>query len=405
MWPYSPRAGWPPPAPPASTWPIGHVPWGHVKPPPAELTLQPPGRFHPPSPARALLSLGNRAAPRLYMLGLLLGVPGIAALLALVLASDVDTKVAFASASPALILEIVCLVASVGLVAAALAQGRQRRADGWTDFAGPSPFLLILAQQAVVTALGLPIAALLVSAGIGTDSATGTLLLIPAYLVAYFGLVYVAVVRPGAMTWRDVVFPRRLAPDPDRWTVADIPPRNPAAPGSRWQLPRGATDGLVGDALVGLAILIPVLIASGLLDQALVAVLGLDPRDLAQEVPGGPLSTLDRLFTLLSVAILIPIGEEIFFRGFATNAWGRSLGRGSTILRAGLFFAFVHVVNVQPDTDATILLKAAIFNFAARVPVGLALCWIYLRRRSLVASVTLHGSYNGLIVLLTFLLA
>jgi membrane protease YdiL (CAAX protease family) len=108
------------------------------------------------------------------------------------------------------------------------------------------------------------------------------------------------------------------------------------------------------------------------------------------------------LIAILAVAILVPIGEEIFYRGFATNAWGRSLSRNSVMLRAAFFFAAVHIINVT-STDAGLSLKAALFNMTVRIPIAIALTWIYMRRRSLIASATLHGSYNGLIVALGIL--
>jgi len=107
---------------------------------------------------------------------------------------------------------------------------------------------------------------------------------------------------------------------------------------------------------------------------------------------------------ILAGAVIVPIGEEVFFRGFATNAWGRSLGRNSAILQAALFFAFVHILNVS-NTEAGLSLRMAVFNFGARVPVAIALTWLYFRRRSILASGTLHASYNGLILLMSVLLS
>ena len=40
--------------------------------------------------------------------------------------------------------------------------------------------------------------------------------------------------------------------------------------------------------------------------------------------PSGDVGGL--LLNLVSAAIIAPIGEELFFRGFATTAWARSLG-------------------------------------------------------------------------------
>ena len=105
---------------------------------------------------------------------------------------------------------------------------------------------------------------------------------------------------------------------------------------------------------------------------------------------------------MFAVAVIVPIGEEVFFRGFATNAWGRSLGRNSAILRAALFFAFIHILN-GGNGEPGLVLRMAAFNFGARIPVAVALTWLYFRRRSILASSTLHASYNGLIQLLALL--
>jgi membrane protease YdiL (CAAX protease family) len=146
---------------------------------------------------------------------------------------------------------------------------------------------------------------------------------------------------------------------------------------------------------------LPLMIAANLAAQALLLVLGLSTSDLGSDTPT-PVDALGRLLLFVAVAALAPLGEEIFFRGYATNAWGRSLGRNSTILRASLFFAFVHVINTA-STDASISWRVAIFNFGARVPVAFALTWLYMRRRSILASGTLHAGYNGLITLISFL--
>jgi membrane protease YdiL (CAAX protease family) len=54
-------------------------------------------------------------------------------------------------------------------------------------------------------------------------------------------------------------------------------------------------------------------------------------------------------------------------------------------------------------TDAAVSWRVAIFNFGARLPVAIALTWIYMRRRSILASGTLHAGYNGLITLISYL--
>lgn len=391
-WPVQPRP-----------MPVGYVPWGYTNPPALPPVLVPPGKFHPPSPRRSALTLSGRAAPRLYGIGLALGVPGVLALLFLELAPRIGLKLGLGSVAAWAFVEIVCVAAAIGLIAAAVAQSRQRRADGWRDYAGPSPFLLMGALLALVTGFGLPLQGSLKGVGLDPNSPQSVMLLLLLYLAAYLGLVHFLAVRPGALTWRDIVRPRHLAPDADDWASTTLVPNLGAGFAAGQSLRSRVAGGRVGDILLPLALLLPIVFASSITNQALLLVLGLHASDLSSPVSSSS-SGLDPWIAMLAVAVIVPIGEEVFFRGFATNAWGRSLSRNSAILRAALFFAFIHVVNVS-NTDPGLALRAAVFNFGARVPVAIALTWLYFRRRSLLATGTLHASFNGLIQLLSMLVS
>jgi membrane protease YdiL (CAAX protease family) len=401
---------WPPaaPAPPAArttaadgtaAWIPDDVPWGWSRPPALRPVLLPPGRFHP-SRARNLLWTADRASPRLYLAGLVLGIPGLLAIAWINLVSWFGVDRLGIGGIPAwAVVETASWLAVAGFVAAAAAQGRQRRADGWHDYAGPSPLLAIVALFGLVTGLGVPLTAALDSVGLGSDSAWGTLFVVALYLSCYVGLVHFLVVRPGVMPWRDIVRPARLAPDRDDWALsAPWSPLGDRAASLAGTLRSRIGRGVAGDFLFGAALMPLAVIASSVTNLALLFILGLDASDISQPGPASP-TGIDLWIMLLAVAVLVPIGEETFFRGFATNAWGRSYGRNSTILRAGLFFAAVHVLNVTA-TVPDVAMRAAIFNFGARVPVAIALGWLYMRRRSLFASGALHGAYNGMIVLL-----
>jgi membrane protease YdiL (CAAX protease family) len=379
------------------SWPIGFVPWGYSNPPPVPPVLEPPGRFHPGSPVRRVLSVAGRANPRSYRLGLILGLPAGLVLLAFEIAARGGFKLVASPLTVGVLLEFVGIVAALGLIAAALAQSGQRRADGWQDFVGPSPFLVGAAQYASVFALSLPAVALMNWSGIKSSSAVATLLLMPIYLATYVGLVHLLGVRTGALTWSDIIHPKRFSPDPEDWTSRSLRERLGWRP--RTSRLRTWLRGPLGDFLLAASMLIPVMFASGLTNVVLLTVLGLNGSDIQSDVPTHPSAT-DVVMIFVAFAILVPIGEEILFRGYSTNAWARSLNGNSALIRAALFFAFVHVINTD-STDAWTSLRVAVDNFGARVPVAIALCWIYMRRRSLVASASLHGCYNGLIVLIS----
>lgn len=334
-------------------------------------------------------------------MSLVAGLPAIAALLLYLVAVRAGFKLSSGPVSPWLVVEAVSIVTAIGLIAAAVTQMRQRRADGWQDYDGPSPFLVAGAFLGTVTALTLPLEVGLKTMSVDLDSAPATLAILVVYLATYVGLVHFLAVRSGALTWRDIARPGRLAPSQDDWTASGPAGWTGGLAGTLGSWRSRVSSSRLGDVLLPLAMVLPLLVASNLAAGLLLLALGLHPSDIAPEIPA-PTTDLDRLLAFVAIAVVAPIGEEIFFRGFATNAWGRSLSRNSTILRASLFFAFIHVMNVS-TTDASVSWRAALFNFGARIPVAVTLTWLYMRRRSILASGTLHVAYNGLITLISFL--
>ena len=105
---------------------------------------------------------------------------------------------------------------------------------------------------------------------------------------------------------------------------------------------------------------------------------------------------------LVSAAILAPVGEELFFRGFATTAWARAIGVGPAVVRGALFFALAHVVTLF-DSSFAEGAQRALFSFVALLPVGIALGWLFLKRGSLYAAIGLHGAFNAIQVVLLYL--
>ena len=98
---------------------------------------------------------------------------------------------------------------------------------------------------------------------------------------------------------------------------------------------------------------------------------GLVPRAVAE-----PAARVRRrrglVFNLVSAAVLAPIGEELFFRGFATTAWARAFGAWPAIIRGAVFFAIAHVLALF-DADFAIGAQRALFSSIALLPVGIAL--------------------------------
>ncbi len=86
------------------------------------------------------------------------------------------------------------------------------------------------------------------------------------------------------------------------------------------------------------------------------------------------------LLNLVAGAIIAPIGEELLFRGFATTAWARDLGPRRALVQGALFFAVVHVLTITGGTAGGAL-GLAVIGFVARLPVALALGWLFVERR------------------------
>ncbi len=107
------------------------------------------------------------------------------------------------------------------------------------------------------------------------------------------------------------------------------------------------------------------------------------------------------LANLVTAAILAPIGEELFFRGFTTTAWARSVGARRAIVRGAVFFGIAHVLTLF-DASFEVGAQRALFSFLSLMPVGIALGWVFLARRSLYASIGLHAAFNAIQVVLLY---
>jgi membrane protease YdiL (CAAX protease family) len=312
-------------------------------------------------PGLRTFSLDGRRAPGLYLAGWLatvLGGPLFAA--------------AFLSGVPGagrLVLLIVgAVLLALGLIAVAGSQAIERRDRTDLAYRGPSPFLVFGAGVPLAILATLPILAL----GLDVRSPAATLLSVLATGAVWLGLVGLTVVGTGALGWRDVAV-----------GLLDTPPARVA-----------------GDALIGAAAAAPVILATSILAAGLVALVGVAPEGPIAV----PSNALGLGVSLVGAAVVAPIGEEVFYRGFATTAWARSIGPTAAIVRGGLFFAFAHILTLS-GSDFGDAARVALVEFLARVPVALALGWIFIRRRSLAASIGLHATFNAALIVLAALAA
>lgn len=312
----------------------------------------------PARPGLRTFSLEHRVAPGLYLVGWLACLIGFGLLMVCALAAAPVVRV---------VLFVLSLVSfSLGLIAGAGQQALERRARGWVGYAGPSPFLVFAAVVPLSLLLAVLAALLLSVVGVGFDSAPAIVVGSLATAIPLIGLVRLVVLGSGALTVADLGFARRGAQ-----IVRD------AAGGAAWGIALIFGTGLVA---IILAMFLP--------------------------VPAGPFPTTtsltERVADLIVGAGIAPLSEEIFFRGFATTAWARTMSRNRAILRSGLFFAFIHVLTISGAGTFQQGLGFAVFAFAVRLPVSFALAAVFLRRGSIYESLALHTTFNTVQLLVLF---
>lgn len=308
-------------------------------------------------PRLGLFDLSGRAVPAVYL----------AAWIACLLGGGMIAISVLGSGNPsARWLFVIGLVPlALGLLAAAGSQATERARRPSLAFRGPSP---VLAFGAVVALTLLAILATLLpleALGVDPGGPLGTAVSVGVTSLVFIGVVRLLVVGPGALSWPEVGFSRT---------------------------PAGALADLARGALLAL----PLLVVELAVLAALAGLMGGAASPLPPATSGAALA-----LNLLSAAVLAPIGEEVFFRGYTTTAWARAAGARAAIVRGALFFSFAHIATLSASSFQAGL-SAAVAQYLALLPVGLALGWAFLARRSIWVALGLHGAYNALLVLLAY---
>jgi membrane protease YdiL (CAAX protease family) len=255
-------------------------------------------------------------------------------------------------------------ILAIGLLAAAGSQAVERKARGTEPYTGPSPIFLFAASIPIAylgaILVGVVIEAFGTRAG-GLDP-RAELLLVTIQGGAYIAVIALLVVGSGALSWVEIGFRPGL-----RRAVEDL-----------------AWGAIFAGPVIGLTV-----VATAIL----VAIFQVAPENPLP--PTGQASGL--LLHLLAGAVVAPIAEETLFRGVATTAWVRSLGVRAGIIRGAVFFALAHVLLLGGST-VTEGLAIAFVAFAGRLPIALVLGWMFVRRGSIYASIALHATFNGFLL-------
>ncbi len=307
-------------------------------------------------PGAGTFTIEGRAAPALFVVGWLATLLGIGAIFVALLAGG--------SVARLVVLVLGLILLSVGLIAGAGSQGIERRARATGAYAGPSP-LLVFAVSIPLTILGTAGVGLGLSAlGIDVRSPIAAVAAVSIQALIYVGLIRLLVIDAGALRWAEMGL-RRF----DGRAFGEL------AGGALWAL--------------------PVILATAVLAALITRFVPVSP-----ESPLPPAGTVPGfLLNLLAGAVIAPIGEELFFRGFAVTAWLPDIGERRSLIRVALFFAAAHVLTIAGSTaDQAIAL--AFVAFASRIPVALALGWLFLKRRSVWAPIGLHATFNAILLTL-----
>lgn len=130
-----------------------------------------------------------------------------------------------------------------------------------------------------------------------------------------------------------------------------------------------------------------ILLMGAVLIVVLTSFLGISVENSKTEAMQQSVTFFTILIAFISAAIISPIYEEIFYRGFLYRWLRTRVGFTSAILLSSLIFTIVHIptYNVMP------------VNFFSGILFALA----YERTQSIWTPIWIHGITNGLMVLLT----
>jgi membrane protease YdiL (CAAX protease family) len=308
---------------------------------------EPEGRPPTGPPGARIFSL-DRPAAGLYLAAWLLALAATGAFFIGVVATNpAASAVLFVGGSIAFVL-------SFGAAAGYQVIARSGRPAG--GYRGPSPLIAFGFTVALSSLLAI---VLDISPTLSIQQALGFVLALVLVFAGYLITITLLVVRTGAISWAGLIRPSER-------------------PSAR------IIDFSVG-ALSGLVVVLPLALLGGLLAQAL---------DV-QASTSYPTIDSPATAVLMGIGVILvaPVGEELFFRGFALSAWWADLGAASALRRSAFFFAIVHVLNASGATfrDAA---GGGLVQFVVIFPLALLLGVLY-ERRGLASSVGAHMAYNA----------
>jgi membrane protease YdiL (CAAX protease family) len=256
---------------------------------------------------------------------------------------------------------------TVGLAAAAGSQIMERRDRHPDRYRGPAPLLVFFAYFFALALIGI---ALFATGLTDPDAPFGFLSVGLVQVLGYAVVVWLFVVKSGSLSWSQMGWPT-------------------------WQ-GRGLQPTLRGIG-TAVAIVLPTTFVILVFSGVLATILGVEAPEVLPSVE----TSAEALAVALGAALIVPIGEELFFRGFALTAWLRDLGPQTAIVLSALFFALIHIVNITSG-DFFEGAGQAILQTAAILPLGLVLGWLFVRH-GMAGAIAGHVTYNSMLLFLLLL--
>lgn len=98
--------------------------------------------------------------------------------------------------------------------------------------------------------------------------------------------------------------------------------------------------------------------------------------------------------TAMSLAVIVPIGEELLFRGFLYNWFKNVMRRDFAIILTALLFAVIHYSTAQGVANLVILPPLFVLAWA--------LTFLYEKTETLFAPIALHMTFNGVSIFMVY---
>jgi membrane protease YdiL (CAAX protease family) len=159
----------------------------------------------------------------------------------------------------------------------------------------------------------------------------------------------------------------------------------PSALGLRF---RGMGRGLAWGFGLGLPLIAVAMVLAYLVEKVIQPTRTDYVSEALSKTSSGHVSTSLIVLLVLTLVVLAPVCEEIFFRGYLYPALRNRMDMQPAMILNSLIFAAAHFELV---------------GFLPRLVLAYGLCYVYERNKTITAPILGHALYNGLIVLIAFL--